>query len=131
MPKGAKYGGRTKGTPNKQTLAVKERIAALGGDYVLYLVKTMNNQIPCSVCRGKGKTPFQPLNGADPGNRTCQSCWGSKLEKLAPKESAWAAAELMSYCEAKRKAIDLTGTIGVGDIAAQLIGQRWERFKDK
>jgi hypothetical protein len=33
MPKGAKYGGRKKGTPNKATTLTKQAIANLLGDY--------------------------------------------------------------------------------------------------
>ncbi len=42
----------------------------------------------------------------------CQSCWGSGLERLAPKERAWAAGELMQYCEAKLKQVDHTSSDG-------------------
>lgn len=113
MALGKKTGGRQLGTLNKGTIAVKERIAAFGCDYLAYLCHTVNNNVPCAVCRGKGKTPFQPGGNSDePKNRTCQSCWGSKLERTDPKQSAWAAAELMQYCEAKRKAIEVTGAEG-------------------
>ncbi len=103
--------GRKKGVPGKKTLAVRERIIALGGDPILYLVKTMNNDISCATCRGVGKTKFQPGGSSTrfEGVRTCQSCWGSKLEKISPAESLKAAMDLMGYMEAKRKAVDAAG----------------------
>lgn len=117
-PKGSRgfgnAGGRKKGVPNKRSGTIRERVEALGGDYLAYLVHTMMNNIPCGVCRGEGKTKFQP--GANSvrfqGVRTCQSCWGSKLEKIAPEASQRAATTLMEYCEAKRKAIEISGPDG-------------------
>lgn len=110
-----KVGGRKKGTPNKVTLSVRERIAELGGDPVLYLVKTMNNDIPCVTCRGTGRTEFQPgtaADGEDPSDRRCQSCWGRKKERIAPAASQSAAEKLMGYIAPTLKAIEHTGLDG-------------------
>jgi DnaJ-class molecular chaperone len=107
---GERRGGRQKGTVNKSIQTIRERLAAMNCDYIGYLANTVNNNVPCAVCRGAGKTKFQPKGGERfSGERTCQSCWGSGLERIEPKESAKAAAELMSYCEAKRKPVDDTG----------------------
>lgn len=118
-PKGKPRGGRApnagrkKGTPNQRTQDIRERLELMGCDYVGYLAKTVMNEVPCAVCRGAGRTKFQPHGGKRfSGERTCQSCWGSGMEKIEPKQSAWAAAELMQYCEAKRKAIDITSSDG-------------------
>lgn len=109
-PEGA---GRRKGTPNKSTQTIKDRLAEMGCDYLEYLALTVMNKIPCAVCRGAGKTKFQPRGGQTfSGVRTCQSCWGSGMERIEPRQSAWAAAELMSYCEPKRKAIEVTNPDG-------------------
>lgn len=35
MPKGVKYGGRTKGTPNKKTTDVADKLNAIGCDPIL------------------------------------------------------------------------------------------------
>lgn len=104
--------GRPKGAINRDKATIRERLDRLGCDYIKYLALTVNNQVECGTCRGKGKTQFQPLNGDLPGLRVCQSCWGSGLERLAPKERAWAAGELMQYCEAKLKQVDHTSSDG-------------------
>ena len=113
QPKGLRLGGRKKGVPNRSTATIKERLRRMGCDYIGYLASTVNNEVTCGVCRGKGKTQFQPANGdTSPKERTCQSCWGSGLERLAPKERAWAAGELMQYCESKLKQVDHTSSDG-------------------
>jgi len=107
---GERRGGRQKGVPNRDTLTVRQRMEAMGCDYVGYLAETVNNNIPCAVCRGKGKTKFQPGNSERfSGERTCQSCWGSGLERIEPKESAKAAATLLEYCHPKLKSIEHHG----------------------
>lgn len=108
---GERRGGRKKGSINKGRLAIKERLEALGCDYVQYLSDTVNNKVSCSVCRGTGKTKFQPGGKSErfQGVRTCQSCWGSGMERLSPKERSWAAGELLQYCESKLGAIKVTG----------------------
>jgi hypothetical protein len=112
MAKGHKTGGGSRaGKPNKSTLAIKERLAQMNCDYVAYLANTVNNQLPCTVCRGAGKTKFQPRGGERfSGERTCQSCWGSGLEKVSPELGNKAATTLMEYCEAKRKPVDKDGS---------------------
>ncbi len=112
QPKGLRLGGRKKGVPNRRTSTIRERLRLLKCDYIAYLAQTVNNEVICGTCRGKGKTEFQPNHGEKPGIRTCQSCWGSGLERLAPKERAWAAGELMQYCEAKLKQVDHTSSDG-------------------
>jgi hypothetical protein len=104
--------GRPKGRIDKRTLNIRERLQRLNCDPIAYLALTVNNEIPCGVCNGTGKTAFQPLSGDQPGVRTCQSCWGSKRERLSPKERSWAAGELLQYCEAKLKQVDHTSTDG-------------------
>ncbi len=108
MPKGIRYGGRAKGTQNKSTLTIRDRIQALGNKGpVEYLIATMTNKIPCVTCKGKGKTKFQPKgDAAFPGERTCQSCWGSGWERIAPAQSQAAASDLMGYLAPKLKAIE-------------------------
>lgn len=83
----------------------------MGCDYIGYLAHTVMNNIPCAVCRGKGKTKFQPGKSEAPGERVCQSCWGEKLERIDPKASQAAATTLLEYCETKLKAVEMTGTL--------------------
>ena len=125
MAKGIKTGGRKVGSLNKVNRSVKERCENLGVDVFEVLILTAGNRIECGVCRGTGKSKFQPkrskiflgdegpmVEQPDGKERVCQSCWGSKLERISPKERAWAAAEVAQYIEAKRKAIEHTGEDG-------------------
>ena len=112
VPKGTRIGGRQKGTPNKISGTIKYRLQQLGCDPIRFLAKVVNNDVQCGVCRGTGITAFQPQHGDEPGKRLCQSCWGSKLERLSPKERAWAAGELLQYCESKLKQVDHTSSDG-------------------
>jgi len=113
QPKGTRIGGRKKGTPNKASRTVKERLAVLGCDVIEYMALTVNNNVPCGVCRGSGKTKFQPAGSERfSGERTCQSCWGSKLERLTPRERLDSAKALLAHTEPMLKAIEHTGTDG-------------------
>lgn len=115
MAKGhPKVGGRQKGTPNKSTLGIIEKLAAWKCDPFKTLQMMADNTMPCSVCRGSGMTKFQPGAGSErfSGQRTCQSCWGSKMERISPKERGWAAGELAQYVAAKRKAVEVSGPEG-------------------
>lgn len=111
--------GRPKGARNKRTQSIEDRIAAAGGHPEVVLAQVANGTLPCGVCHGRGKTEFQPQLGAEPGVRRCQSCWGSRVERISPKERAWAAAELLSYMAPKKKAIEVTGA-GGGPIPVKL-----------
>jgi hypothetical protein len=113
--------GRKKGTPNHNSLSVKQRCAELGCDVVSYLVSVVNNQVPCRVCRGVGKTKFQPKNliEATPDEidalvkgkeRTCQSCWGSKVERISPELAMQAASKLLDKSEPQLKAMEISGS---------------------
>ena len=113
-PKGLpKSGGRKKGTPNRPTASLRDRLIGLNCDYVACLANIVNNTVPCAVCRGKGTTNFQPASPVRfSGERTCQSCWGSKMERINPEQRLRASATLMEYCEPKRKAIEISGADG-------------------
>ena len=70
----------------------------------------MANKLECGVCRGKGKTKFQAKSSIDDaGERICQSCWGSKLERIDPDARLAAAKELMKYVAPQLKAIEHSG----------------------
>lgn len=113
MAKGVKTGGRKRGSPNKKSAAIRERLLELGCDHVEYLALTVNNQIECGICRGTGKTPFQPRAGSkSKGVRICQSCWGSKLERLRPSERQQAATDLLKFTHPTLKAVEVTGGDG-------------------
>jgi hypothetical protein len=70
-----------------------------------------NNQLPCGVCRGKGKTPYKMENG-EIGTRKCESCYGTLFEACSPELRGKMCAELAQYVGAKRKAIEVSGPEG-------------------
>lgn len=92
---------------------VEEACKKVGIDVFVVLAEQAAGKMKCNVCRGTGKTRYQPAHG-ETGTleRKCQSCYGSGFEKISPKDRGWAAAELAQYLEAKRKAIEVTGEGG-------------------
>ncbi len=120
--------GRKKGDLNKVT--VEQRLKQLNCDPIEYAARVVNNDVPCGVCRGAGVTIFQPRRKrsfdltnpeevadwaegqdkkeADGKPRKCQSCWGSKLERIDPKTRLDAAVRLMSKIAPDLKAIEAT-----------------------
>lgn len=114
----AKVGGKQKGTPNKASATVRERLALMGCDHIGYLIATIENKVPCRVCRGSGKTMYQA--GADGKVRTCQSCWGEGMERIEPKEARASACELLKYTHTQLKAVEHTGADG-GPVEVQIV----------
>lgn len=106
----ASNAGRRAGVPNKASATVRERLALMECDHIGYLIATIDNNVPCRVCRGKGKTMYQA--GSDGKVRTCQSCWGDGKERIEPKEARASACELLKYTHQQLKAVELTGADG-------------------
>lgn len=107
-------GGRKKGTPNKLTSGIRERLEAHGCDPFEVLAKIAKGDLPCGVCHGSGRTKYQPKRGKQAGERICESCWGSGKDRISPAERCKAASELAQYCEPKRKAVEHSGPGGGG-----------------
>lgn len=105
--------GRPKGSINKATEALgrqKDPLVVLSSARVKEI---LTGKLPCSVCRGKGKTKYQPAKGESKlFDRTCLSCYGSKYEKISPELMAKVALEVREYGFPKRKAIEVTGEDG-------------------
>lgn len=111
--KGAKTGGRAKGTPNKATGSVQELLQRLRCDPFEGMARIANGDVPCGVCHGTGRTKFQPARGLERlKERTCESCYGSGKERLSPELRAKMYAELAQYVAPKRKAVEMTGASG-------------------
>ncbi len=92
--------------------------------------ETLNLTLACSVCRGKGKTEFQPARGAS-GIRRCQSCWGSGKETISPELRVNTSLQLLNYGYPKLQAIEHTGDAGGAvSIVAQIIEARVRRMKE-
>ena len=131
MALGRKTGGRKKGSVNRfKRLREQCKIEELPIEKgVIFAEMVLDGKVPCGVCHGKGKTKYQPrrkkIDGMwvdtvseseerDPklAERTCQSCYGSGLERLSPAERLRAALELIEYGYAKKKAIEVTNPDG-------------------
>ncbi len=105
--------GRQKGKLGNLNRTVKERVAEWGGDVFRVLYDAAMGELPCSVCRGKGKTKFQPAQGLERlSERTCQSCYGSGREVLSPKDRISAAEYLGRRLEPDLKAVELSNPDG-------------------
>lgn len=130
MAQGKKTGGRKKGSINRKTKLKQKLTSGLPVEKgVAFAELVLDGKVPCGVCHGKGKTKFQPkrkkidglwVDGVSDmeetsqklGERTCQSCYGSGLERLSPGERLRAALELIEYGYAKKKAVDITNSDG-------------------
>jgi len=110
VPKGTRVGGRQKGTPNKITTSIAEKLAAWACDPFKTLAAIADGDLTCNVCRGKGKTRYQAANDGDRTfERVCQSCYGSTFEKVSPAERGKTAGDLAGYIASKRKPVDQDG----------------------
>ena len=127
VPKGTRIGGRQKGTPNKRTQEVAEILARLGCDPFTGMATIALNQLPCGVCRGKGRTKYK-VDG-EVHERTCESCYGTLFEACSPELRGKMNAELAQYIAPKRKAIEMSGELGTPDLAA-ILRERFARRAD-
>lgn len=113
MAIGRKTGGRSKGSLNKTKSGLAAKLSVWKCDPFHTLALACRGDLPCNVCRGKGRTRYQAAGDAERSfDRICQSCYGSKYEKISPGERIKAASELAQYIEAKRKAIEHSGPEG-------------------
>ncbi len=122
-PKGTRPSGRKKGTPNKSTLSIQEKLDAIGCDPYTGMATIAINKLPCGVCRGKGKTPYKTEDG-EIRTRKCESCYGTLFEACSPELRGKMYAELAQYVGAKRKAIEMSGSVNTGNAEAILESRR-------
>lgn len=131
--------GRPKGSVNKATLSIQDKLQRLGHDPIEGMAKIAMNELPCGVCRGTGKTlyrkPMKPRVKCDNcgyenpqafvrckvcesepdlelAERICMSCYGTLMEACSPSLRGQMNAELAQYIAPKRKAIEVTGEEG-------------------
>lgn len=148
---GERRGGRTKGVVNRNILDVREKLARIGHDPIIGMATIAMNELPCGVCRGTGKTlykkPLKPFSkcpncGFQPEKaivhcgkcdyeeppelapRICMSCYGTLMEACSPNLRGQMNAELAQYVEAKRKALEISGSLSVS--LAEVVRQRRE-----
>ncbi len=134
VPKGTRVGGRKPGTPNKATRDVQEILERLGVNPFAGMATIAANQLPCGVCRGKGKTAYKLADGSHAkdcaitearlikgklkctcngvGQRVCESCYGTLFEACSPELRGKMHAELAQYVAPKRKAVEHSGPDG-------------------
>lgn len=112
--------GRPKGSVNKATEALGRQKDPLVVLSTSRIKEILTGKLPCSVCRGVGRTRYQPAKGGDKlADRTCLSCYGSKYEKISPELMSKVALEVREYGYPKRKAIEVTGEDG-GPVEANM-----------
>ncbi len=159
MPAGSKpgerRGGKQKGSVNKKTQDVIDKLVRLKCDPIEGMATIAENRLPCGVCRNKGTTRFKlehPVNCPDCfckgstkpncktclgtgiknwSTRVCESCHGELFEACSPDLRARMFSDLAGYVYSKRKAIEISGTIGMPDIAALLRERFTKREKAK
>lgn len=130
---GKKFGGRAKGTPNRATTTLQERLSRLRCDPIEGLAMISLRRVSCGTCIDKnlkptGRTKFNLPDGKHAekcrihkglecscegiAERPCQSCFGTKWERISVETKLRADTELASYVEAKRKAVELSNPDG-------------------
>ena len=116
MPAGSKpgerRGGRKKGTPNKETRTLQEKLDSLGCDPIEGMALIASGKVPCGVCHGEGKTRYKVPGTNKVGERLCESCYGTLLEHISPDLRGRMYAEIAQYLLPKRKALEVTGADG-------------------
>lgn len=95
-----RIGGRTKGTPNKETQSLRDKAIALGVD-------------PFTVLLMFAKGDWKGL-GYPEGTRTYFTMQGLEVQEdiIKPEHRLKAASEATQYLEPKRKAIEHSGPDG-------------------
>jgi len=101
--KSTKKGGRVKGTPNKKTQDVIDRLKELDCDPIEGMAKIAMNDVTCSVCEGSGKMD---------DDEGCEPCYGSGKLLATIELRGQMYKELAQYVAPKRKAIEVTGANG-------------------
>lgn len=119
-----KTGGRKKGTPNKRTLEVAQRLEELGSDPIVGMTEFAKGSITCFHCDEKGLVSvdqyftimkikmLDELQQRTPEQRSepeikCPYCRGTKKRALDDSLILKARSELMQYIAPKRKAVDI------------------------
>ena len=118
MPKGQKFGGRTKGTPNKKTSSVLEKCEQLGVD-------------PIDVLLNFAKGDWKALGYDSPTHVTGYLPNGDPIvkERIPPELRQKSAKDASEYIHPKRKAIEMSGELATTPISIEQIVK--ERLKKK
>lgn len=133
MPAGSKpgerRGGRPPGAPNKSTIDIQAKLAAVGCDPILGMALIASGEVPCGTCHGKGKTKYKSEGIIR--ERVCESCYGTLKEKITPDLRGKMYAELAQYVAPKRKAIEHSLGEGAGEALVAVLTARRNRLASK
>jgi hypothetical protein len=119
-------GGRPKGSLNKNTLEVAERLAAIGCDPLVGMAKLASGVIVCVRCKGRKKIPGPPIPGETRRlSVICHQCNGTGREVVSTDIRGRMLSELAQYVAPKRRAIDHRGdALGIEALLAHLDGNQ-------
>lgn len=108
--------GRKPGSRNKHTMLAAELMAAHGIEPIEFMCRIVKGDLPCQVCKGRGKSKYQPNTAAAAEGkvtklreRVCQSCYGSGKEQIPPELILRAAAQLARFKHPELKEIEWRG----------------------
>lgn len=127
-----KVGGNVAGVPAKKKegrRSASQILADENWDPIMGNIRIARGDVPCGVCHGAGVTQFQPktktfrgddgtvthyreVEGPDGKERVCQSCWGSKLERISPELKFKSNDMLAKYCHPTLKQMEISGPEG-------------------
>ena len=106
----SKTGGRKKGTPNKKTQEVIDRLKELSCDPIEGMAKIAMNDCPCTSCNEAG---FIVIDTNKPEEKeTCPDCNGAGKLAASLELRGQMYKELAQYVAPKRKAIEVSGEGG-------------------
>lgn len=111
VAKGFKSGGRKKGTANRVTVDVAQKLQNMGYDPFDTMSKLARGVAECIHCRGAG-TVHEP---GQKKKQTCPRCQGSKVEDVPLELRGQMAKELAQYIAPRLKQIEYTPPPDLGD----------------
>lgn len=107
----AKIAGRRKGGVNTLTRSVQDICDRMGCNPFEGMVLISGGKIPCGACHGVGKTQVKAQDGSFFA-RTCESCYGSKLEKVSPETRLKAYSGLAKYIKPELSSVAVSNPDG-------------------
>lgn len=124
----AKTGGRKKGSG----LILRARAAceAYGIDPFEFFAHAVAGQVICAVCGGTRKAKYLDADGKIE-ERKCASCHGDGKEHLNPRDRIAAAAHLANRLEPELKAMELSGSVDLVNVAQEIRAAREARKNKK
>ncbi len=105
MTKGVRYGGRQKGTKNKEQVDVAGKLRAMGFDPFEAMAQLASGTAPCTGCFATGKAKSLG-KGGKVVSVTCPKCLGTKKENVSHELRGNMAKELAKYVAPQLKAIE-------------------------